>query len=393
MLNRHYLKAILFLFLFIIMSCGGKEVIFEVANQLDMERPNEVVEISGDTLRNHFLNEELPFLQVFDHATRELVVSQLINYNKNKTYDNFCFQIDMDANSAKKFLLKVASDTPKVDSKSKVYARFVPERMDDFAWENDRIAFRMYGPALEAEGPGSGSGVDVWVKSTKELILDKWYKGKDYHKDHGEGFDGYKVGTSRGCGGIALWEQNWENWGAYEAYTSKNFNKWHILANGPFRTAFQLDFQPWELDNGPVLEYKKVELDAGSNLNRFGSIFYSDDYQKTGFVIGISKADGGIFKADSANGWMRYWQPMKDAEKDGYVGCGVVIDPKKIKKIFEYDNNHYILVATEMSVPTEYYGGACWSKSGDFSTVDDWDSYLANFAKKLASPLKVEIQK
>lgn len=25
--------------------------------------------------------------------------------------------------------------------------RFVPERMDDFAFENDKVAFRIYGPA------------------------------------------------------------------------------------------------------------------------------------------------------------------------------------------------------------------------------------------------------
>lgn len=31
---------------------------------------------------------------------------------------------------------------------SSAFCRQVPERMDDFAWENDRGAFRMYGPAL-----------------------------------------------------------------------------------------------------------------------------------------------------------------------------------------------------------------------------------------------------
>ena len=43
---------------------------------------------------------------------------------------------------------------------AKVFGRHVPERKDDFAWENDRIAFRMYGPALEADGEIS-SGIDV----------------------------------------------------------------------------------------------------------------------------------------------------------------------------------------------------------------------------------------
>jgi hypothetical protein len=31
----------------------------------------------------------------------------------------------------------------------RVYGRFNRERFDDFAWENDKVAFRMYGEALE----------------------------------------------------------------------------------------------------------------------------------------------------------------------------------------------------------------------------------------------------
>ena len=40
------------------------------------------------------------------------------------------------------------------------YGRFVPERKDDFTWENNRSAFRVYGPALEATGEIS-NGMDL----------------------------------------------------------------------------------------------------------------------------------------------------------------------------------------------------------------------------------------
>ena len=36
------------------------------------------------------------------------------------------------------------------------YARFVPERSDDFAFENDKVAFRIYGPALKNSGVNNG---------------------------------------------------------------------------------------------------------------------------------------------------------------------------------------------------------------------------------------------
>ena len=75
----------------------------------------------------------------------------------------------------------------------KTFCRFVPERMDDFAWESDRIAHRMYGPALITGEGTISSGVDVWVKSTRNMIINKWYKSGEYHADHGEGLDGYSV--------------------------------------------------------------------------------------------------------------------------------------------------------------------------------------------------------
>ena len=50
--------------------------------------------------------------------------------------------------------------------------RFVRERNDDFAWENDLVAHRVYGPALETakKEPLVSSGIDVWVKRTHRFM-------------------------------------------------------------------------------------------------------------------------------------------------------------------------------------------------------------------------------
>jgi rhamnogalacturonyl hydrolase YesR len=89
------------------------------------------------------------------------------------------------------------------------WCRIVPERLDDFAWENDLVAFRTYGPAARAAGGPEDSGIDCWLKRVTYPIVEKWYaghlKGKSYHKDDGEGYDPYHVGRSRGCGGLAIW--------------------------------------------------------------------------------------------------------------------------------------------------------------------------------------------
>ena len=89
----------------------------------------------------------------------------------------------------------------------RVFGRFVPERKDDFAWENEYAAFRMYGPALAPENPSNG--VDLWLKASPELIVDSFYYrehelGLPYHINYGKGLDCYKVGHTTGCGGLAI---------------------------------------------------------------------------------------------------------------------------------------------------------------------------------------------
>ena len=40
--------------------------------------------------------------------------------------------------------------------------RQYPERLDDVAWENDRAAYRAYGPALQEKGERA-FGYDIWT--------------------------------------------------------------------------------------------------------------------------------------------------------------------------------------------------------------------------------------
>ena len=92
--------------------------------------------------------------------------------------------------------------------------------MDDYLWENDRTAARIYGPVIMKPAPAGqtliSSGVDIWNKSVRYPIIDTWLKRKNYHADAGEGMDNYKVGPGRGCGGLGVFNggacyvsQNW----------------------------------------------------------------------------------------------------------------------------------------------------------------------------------------
>ena len=50
------------------------------------------------------------------------------------------FQGDFKPQESKSFKVKLTGEPIQRVPESKVYCRFVPERLDDFAWENDRIA-------------------------------------------------------------------------------------------------------------------------------------------------------------------------------------------------------------------------------------------------------------
>ena len=100
-------------------------------------------------------------------------------------------------------LLAAAAALCACSQEKKVMARFVPERSDDFVFENNLIAGRFYGKALE--GNPTSPGLDIWVKLPGKLVADEWYKGYEtqsdeyYHHDHG-GKDCYKVAVSLGGG-------------------------------------------------------------------------------------------------------------------------------------------------------------------------------------------------
>ena len=135
-------------------------------------------------------------------------------------------------------LLGLTACQPEVQQAAKVYGRYVPERKDDFAWENEYAAFRMYGPALRPENPSNG--VDLWLKASPELVVDSFYYrehvlGLPYHINYGKGLDCYKVGHTCGAGGLVVIadDQTWIG-GAYD--------RWEIIEQTPDKFVFRLEY-------------------------------------------------------------------------------------------------------------------------------------------------------
>lgn len=378
-------------------ACQKKSVerTLTVKNTLDIDRPYSTVAIPLDTMK------ELVTKYGADHLILkgggQPLVTQLMDTDSDGTPDELLFQTDIKAGEEKSFTIEAVEDIGAASvPEYTTYSRFVPERIDDYAWENDRVAFRTYGPEAqritESGKPGGTltSGMDCWFKRVAYPVIDKWYKKNldtagYYHIDHGEGYDPYHVGNSRGCGGIGIWD-------ADSLYVSKNFTSYKTIATGPIRTIFELTYGPWHANGRTVNERKIISLDLGSNLTRY-EVHLQSDKPLPNISAGITLHDQkGDVKRDSVAGWVRYWEPIDNSE----LGTGIVVAPQQLITLKEHrtsvkDQSHVLVVAKPDAIIT-YYAGFAWKKSGQYTSAGDWDRYLTNFSKSIASPLVVQFK-
>ncbi len=363
-------------------------------NDLEVLRLNETIEFDWASITSK-LDELTPKnVAVLDELTGELLLTQVMDNDADGKPDQLLIQTHFQAKQAKSFrIYKVDHELPV--STSRVFGRPVPERVDDFAWESDRIAYRTYGPALESAND-AGSGIDVWTKSVRYPIIDKWYASEDYHTDHGEGADSYKVGKSRGAGGLGVYADG-------KLWTSGHYTTARVLANGPIRVLFELDFAPWDTPLGEISETKRISLDRGRNLSRIESVFKFEG--KAGalpIAVGLVNRKGGG-KAESGDGWVGYWEPRNGE----YVHTGIgAILPHNDFKVTAHtqtrtsgvganahdETNTHTLVVTEIQIgkPFVYYAGAGWSKSGDFPDATAWFDYLGKMSSRYSNPIRLD---
>ncbi len=374
-------KIILTLFLAVVLvtACfAAKKVIVTVSNPLKMDRNNEMVEIQKSAIikilglksDEQFIilnskNEQVPY-QISCQPAAKIIFPATV-----KPYGTSVYIVQK--GTAQTYV-------------PKVYGRLVPERKDDFTWENDRVAFRVYGPALQATGEVS-SGIDVWSKRTDKLVINKWYADelagkKTYHTDGGEGLDMYKVGPTLGAGAAAPYVDD-------KLWFSKNFVKHQVLENGPLRMTVKLEYAPFLAGDTEVTETRIISLDAGSQLNKI-TLNYSLKGTSLPIATGIVMRNSSEEKIDvsSSKNYFLHAEPEDSANGIIYTA---VVSAKPFLSI-EKKNGH--ILGVQNAKPNEkyvYYQGAGWSKWG-FSTFEDWKKYVSDFSLKLHKPLVVKVK-
>jgi len=247
-----------------------------------------------------------------------------------------------------------------------------PYRYDDILWENDRTAHRIYGHALEAFEPPSSSGIDAWGKSVRWPYMERQLKSGNQHAFHGEGLDFYDVDTTRGAGGLGVWQDN-------KLWVSRNWKSHQILKNGPEVASFKVDYAAWPVDvDRKVWETRTFTLPLGTNFTRLVSTLSSDKPGPLIVGIGITRrkdpTHSGVFTKDLAPGRVSYWEPADPVK--GTMGIAVMVDPKSVVEIRQDAENYLVLVKVEPARPFVYYTGAAWDKGLDFHDRASWEAYV-----------------
>jgi hypothetical protein len=375
-----------------------------VANSLDMARPSETITIPWASVNQYLPGARLQQIAVKDAAGKVLPY-QVTNVapeakdpkNMGVAYGELIFQHDFAAGEKRAVFTVEKTSVVSAPFPSKVFARYVPERLDDFAWENDKIAHRTYGPALGAPAaPGSDkevlvtSGMDIWFKRVAYPIVDRWYnKGHDhYHHDEGEGIDMYNVGKTRGNGGTGVWDGS-------RLYTGANYAAWKVIANGPVRAIFELSYDGWDAAGVKVAEVKRFTVDAGHYFDQVDSTFTFTGPSQLTVAVGINKtpADKGqepkvSFSRKRADASLVQWVEQRS---NGAFGTAVIVPAASEQAYAEDAGNAMMLAPVTSGKPLRYYVGAAWTRSGDFKSEQDWQRYVAAHSARVRSPVSVNL--
>lgn len=331
---------------------------------------------------------------------------------------NGLFLIDVSVRPCGEAVFTVTPGHPQA-FKTYVTGKQYPERVDDIAWENDRTAYRLYGPALQRSGERA-FGIDVWVKNTPDLEVEKRYQmelsnhakiqqllkdGKTdeakemeiattYHFDHGYGLDCYKVGPSLGCGAPALMKDG-------QLVMPYCYKDYKILDNGPLRFTVELTYNPVEMNGDKnVVEHRILSLDKGSNFNKM-IVWYEGLSRPVDVASGVVIHEEDTQSIIIGRDFVAYADPTDNPLAQNFQIYVAALFPEGISEtktlMSQQPTNgiagHAIGVMKNYHLGDcfVYYFGSAWSK-GDIRTLDEWKLRIEHFLDALHSKMEVTIQ-
>lgn len=359
-----------------------------LTNPLSVDRQPEVVEVplSGVLAHLHITSAQASLLVARNVQSNVRIPLQIYASTSGAQPDLLLLLVHLAAKGRTSIALQVDPTAASLDAQ--VFGREAPERKDDFAWENELVTYRIYGPALQATGEIT-SGIDVWSKRVPDFVIDSFYKrdlegirtnnpALSYHKDNGQGLDSYLVGPTRGCGGTAVFTND-------QLYVSKNYTSMRMLSSGPLRFAFEVSYAPWNADGTKVAETKRIILDAGTHLNKITSTYTFNGSQTIKVVAAVAIHQDAQASLPVPDEIAAVWDTPQD-ESAGKIATGLLAAPHQSAQTVLAAHHAMLVFQRGSGVPFEYYAGAGWSKA-DIPSASEWERYLKLRLAMIEHPL------
>lgn len=357
-------------------SCGSRDLKVSVENASDLDRVSETIELDfGNIIAEH---PELTAenVVVLDAAGAQ-VPSQV--YTEDYGMVKLIFQATVPAHQTAEYTVK-AGERETYDTL--VFSRYVPERLDDYAYENNRIAGRVYGPALE--DPRT-LGPDIWLKRVESLVVDKRYELNDYHHDHGDGMDCYKVANTLGGGALAPYVDE-------KIVLGDNYETYNRICNGPIRTKVLFTYKPFSVAGYQVVLKRELTVDANTNFIRISN-WFDAPADELPVVLGAVLHD--VIDREDGDHYIAFTEKASDSadpEADGNISVGLVVDAAEENvEVGTMDGHAVLKYSITPGKRADVWTGSGWSKGGVESS-EAWAKTVKDFAYAQANPLKVTLK-
>ncbi len=358
-------------------SCGKSGRTVCVSNFSEVDRTDETVVVPFSSLDIRGLSASNAVVR--STVSGEETPSQTVSSSEGAL--SLIFQTSVKAGESASFT--VSKGTPAVyDTLSR--SRYVPERKDDYAYENNLIVGRIYGPALE--GPRT-FGPDVWIKNTPRFVFDDWLAIRDFHRNHGEGCDCYMVGKALGGGACAPLSDG-------KVCIGGNYATQKRLSNGPLRTEAEFTYAAFPVGGISATAHRSLSLDANTRLVRWTTSFEAEDVDSLEVIVGAVVHDTVSFEFGDDYVSFTEWasdSKFEEPHDDGLISIGVILSDRFKGRPAVIDGHAGIILKVAVGEPVEFWTASGWSEGG-VESPEAWNDYMKGQAYAVNHPLTVDVE-
>lgn len=323
---------------------------FRVSNSSGISRKAAEVVLTREILRN-FMEipaVEIPVLYVDDKA----IPSQTDDITKDGIWDELAFQLDIERNSSVSVKVKWldAAKTPAFGPRVRCLlgvrdpgktqfqvadSEMMPEDLqagkktgryllEGPVWESEKIAFRHFFDERNF--------TSLLLKKYPGFITDSVDLSGSTASGKVRGADATLLpDTGLGAGGFALISSS----GNWELPSKAGSIQFRLLAKGPVRTIFDLQFEDWSMEDNLLNVRRRVSIWAGKS-------YYKNELVISGFsgeletVLGISSPPGTaeLIKLPAGRNYAAaYWRKPIPEDQESTLSLGIILPENQVDGI------------------------------------------------------------